>query len=356
MLCRDREAGMTMGDDEAWLAFERRDRSADGRFVVAVTTTRIYCRPSCPARRPKRENVRMFGSNQAAEEAGFRPCLRCKPDAVARDDAALERAKSLIEHSGETLRLDRLASEVSYAPHHFQRLFTRRFGLSPAAYQRAVRLERARVSLGKGGRVTDAIYEAGYSAPSRFYEDAKALAMPPANARDGGRGQVIRWARANSPFGPLLVAATERGLCRLSFEEDEAELRRRYPAAEFIEDVQAPLIQAALAAISDAKLAASLPVDVPGTAFQQRVWAELRKIPAGETRSYLDIARALGDPKATRAVGSANGANPVAIIVPCHRVLRNDGAIGGYAGGVERKRALLAAETKVAQGSLPLLS
>lgn len=167
---------------------------------------------------------------------------------------------------------------------------------------------------------------------------------------------IINWARVDSRFGPLLIAATERGLCRVSFDEDLAALQRRYPAAELIENAEAPLIQATLAAIEKPALAASLPTDVTGTAFQQRVWAELRRIPPGETRSYLDIARALGDPNATRAVGTANGANPIAIIVPCHRVVRNDGSLGGYAGGLERKRDLLAAETKLVQGSLPLLS
>lgn len=339
-----------------WAAFERRDRAADDRFVVAVTTTRIYCRPSCPARRPKREHVLFFTAKGDAVAAGYRACLRCKPDEAARDKQAVARALALLKVADEPLRLDALATAVGYAPHHFQRLFTREVGVSPAAWQRGKRLHEADRRLGEGASVTQAIYDAGYSAPSRFYEDARALGMAPAAARRGGQGMVIHWASVQSSVGTLLIAATERGLCRITFEEDEAALRRRFPVAELVEDEQAPLIQAALAAIREPALAASLPTDVPGTTFQQRVWAELRRIPPGETRSYLDIARALGDPMATRAVGTANGANPVAIIVPCHRVVRNDGSLGGYAGGLDRKRALLDAETKAAQGSLPFSS
>ncbi|WP_338503770.1 methylated-DNA--[protein]-cysteine S-methyltransferase [Sphingomonas kaistensis] len=339
-------------EQSAWEAFEARDRKADDRFVVVVSTTRIYCRPSCPARRPRREHVRFFPTGEEAVTAGYRACLRCTPDTVARDRAAVAAALTLLEQAEEKLSLDALASAVGYAPHHFQRLFTRDVGVSPAAWQRARRLNDADRRLGDGASVADAIYEAGYSAPSRFYADAKAAGLKPAALRKGGEGMIIDWARVESAFGPLLIAATERGLCRVCFDEDEAALRGRYPAATFNENPDAPLIQAALAAIDDPALAASLPTDVSGTAFQQRVWAELRRIPPGETRSYLDIARALGDPNATRAVGTANGANPIAIIVPCHRVVRNDGSLGGYAGGLERKKDLLAAETKHAQGSL----
>ena len=341
-----------MDEEAAWQAFEARDRRADDRFVVAVSTTRIYCRPSCPARRPRREHVRFYSTGEEAVAAGYRACLRCRPDTVTRDRAAVAAALTLLEQAEEKLSLQALAGAVGYAPHHFQRLFTRDVGVSPAAWQRARRLDEADRRLGAGASVTDAIYEAGYSTPSRFYADAKAAGLRPAALRKGGEGMVIDWARVDSAFGPLLIAATERGLCQVSFDENEAALRGRYPAATFNENPDAPLIQAALAAIADPALAASLPTDVSGTVFQQRVWAELRRIPPGETRSYLDIARALGDPNATRAVGTANGANPIAIIVPCHRVVRNDGSLGGYAGGLERKKDLLAAETKQAQGSL----
>jgi AraC family transcriptional regulator of adaptative response/methylated-DNA-[protein]-cysteine methyltransferase len=339
-------------EQAAWEAFERRDRAADDRFVVAVSTTRIYCRPSCPARRPRREHVRFYGAGREAAAAGYRACLRCKPAEVARDRAAVAAALKVLEEAEATVPLQVLASAVGYAPHHFQRLFTRDVGVSPAAWQRARRLIAADRCLSEGAGVTDAIYEAGYSAPSRFYADAKAAGLKPAALRKGGDGMIINWARVDSAFGPLLIAATEHGLCRVSFDEDETALQRRYPVAELVENPEAPLIVAARAATADPALAASLPTDVSGTAFQQRVWAELRRIPPGETRSYLDIARALGDPNATRAVGTANGANPIAIIVPCHRVVRNDGSLGGYAGGLERKKDLLAAETKQSQGSL----
>ena len=341
-----------ISEEEAWDAFERRDRSADERFVVAVTTTRSYCRPSCPARRPRREHVRFFGQGSEAVAAGYRSCLRCRPDEAARDKQAVSRALTLLRQAEAPFSLEALATAVGYAPHHFQRLFTREVGVSPAAWQRARRLRQADQRLSEGASVAEAMYDAGYSAPSRFYEDAKALGMAPAKARKGGQGMIIHWAKVDSPFGPLLIAATERGLCRVSFDEDVDAMRRRYPSAELVENDGAPLIVAARAAIDDPALAASLPTDVSGTAFQQRVWAELRRIPPGETRSYLDIARALGDPNATRAVGTANGANPIAIIVPCHRVVRNDGTLGGYAGGLERKKDLLAAETKQSQGSL----
>ena len=341
--------------EAAWRAFSMRDRRSDGRFVVAVTTTRIYCRPSCPARHPKRENVRFYADGVQAATAGFRACLRCKPDEVSRDEAAIAKALSLLDRAEEPMHLAVLAQAVGYAPHHFQRLFTRVVGLSPAAYARIRRADRAAQALERSPTVTDAIYEAGYNAPSRFYADAgRQLGMTPSVWRDGGRGETIRWFIAESMLGRLLVAATERGICRLTFDENEEALRRRFPNATLIHDSAAPLIVAALAAVADPKSAHKIPLDVAGTAFQQRVWAELSRIPPGETRSYLDIARALGDPNATRAVGTANGANPVAVLVPCHRVVRHDGSLGGYAGGLDRKRALLAAEAALRQDILPL--
>ncbi|MCW3797425.1 methylated-DNA--[protein]-cysteine S-methyltransferase [Sphingomonas sp. BN140010] len=336
---------MRLGEDEAWAAFERRDRRYDGRFVVAVLTTRIYCRPSCAARRPLRQNVRFYDEATGAAAAGFRACLRCRPDAVARDEVAVAEARDLIAAAEQPLRLEQVAAAVGYAPHHFQRLFTRRVGLSPAAFARALRAERAATALEESATVTDAIYEAGYSGPSRFYADAeRQLGMTPSAWRDGGRGATIRWAIAETELGPLLVAATERGICRLTFGEDEAALRRRFPHAELVHDPDTPLIGAALSAAADPKAPHDLPIDVEGSSFQQRVWAELRRIPPGETRSYADIAAAVGQPGAVRAVGTANGANPVAVLVPCHRVIRSDGSLGGYAGGLDRKRKLLAAE------------
>lgn len=338
-----------------WEAFERRDRSWDGRVIGAVRTTGIYCKPSCPARRPKREHVELFRDGDSARAAGYRACLRCRPDEVGRDREAVARAIALLEQAEEPPRLEALAAAVGYAPHHFQRLFTREMGVSPAVYARGLRAQRAERSLEESASVTDAIYEAGYAAPSRFYEEAGSrLGMTPSAWRDGGRGATIRFAVVESPLGPLLVAATEKGICRLTFDEDEAALRRRFPSATVSADdgSMAALIAGVLQAVATPAAMPDLPLDVAGTAFQQAVWAELRKIPPGETRSYGDIAAAVGQPGAVRAVGTANGSNPVAILVPCHRVIRSDGTLGGYAGGLERKRKLLEAETEGRQGSL----
>jgi AraC family transcriptional regulator of adaptative response/methylated-DNA-[protein]-cysteine methyltransferase len=257
------------------------------------------------------------------------------------------RAVHLIEQAEEPPRLGDLADAVGYAEHHFQRIFTRDMGVSPAAYARAIRARRAEVHLQEDKSVTEAIYDAGYSAPSRFYEDARQrLGMTPSAWRDGGRGETIRYVVTDSPLGPLLVAATPKGICRLTFDEDESALRRRFPNADILPDdgTIAPWVEGALQAINAPQSAPELPIDVHGTAFQEAVWRELRRIPLGETRSYADIARAVGDPNATRAVGTANGSNPVAVLVPCHRVIRSDGTLGGYAGGLDRKKKLLAAE------------
>jgi AraC family transcriptional regulator of adaptative response/methylated-DNA-[protein]-cysteine methyltransferase len=338
---------ITINEDEAWAAFVARDRNADGRFVGAVATTGIYCKPSCPARHPKREHVSFFADGGAARAAGFRACLRCRPDEVGRDRAAVAKAAALIEAAAETVRLADLAAAVGYAPHHFQRLFTRDLGVSPAAYARAVRARRAEAELEEDKSVTDAIYDAGYAAPSRFYADAGArLGMTPSAWRDGGRGAVIRWVVADSPLGPLLIAATDKGICRLTFGEDEGALQRKFPNADIRPDdgTIAPWVAAALAAITRPEAGTDVPIDVRGTAFQERVWQALRKIPAGETRSYAEIAAAVGQPGAVRAVGTANGSNPVSVLVPCHRVIRSDGTLGGYGGGLPNKRILLANE------------
>ena len=343
-----RPAMMPMTDDEeAWAAFERRDRRWDGRVIGAVSTTGIYCKPSCPARRPKREHVEFFADGDAARAAGYRACLRCKPDEVGRDREAVARAVKLMAQAEDTPRLDELAAAVGYAPHHFQRLFTREMGVSPAAYARGLRSGKAQQNLSKDKSVTEAIYDSGYAAPSRFYADAKdRMGMTPSAWRDGGRGETIRYAMLDTPLGQMLVAATNKGICRLTFDEDVASLKRRFPNADIqpADTAMASLISGVLQAIETPAAAHDLPIDVAGTAFQEAVWRELRKIPVGETRSYADIAAAIGDPKATRAVGTANGSNPVAVLVPCHRVIRSDGTLGGYAGGLDRKRKLLAAE------------
>jgi AraC family transcriptional regulator, regulatory protein of adaptative response / methylated-DNA-[protein]-cysteine methyltransferase len=347
----------SVNDEEAWFAFERRDRSWDGRVIGAVMTTGIYCKPSCPVRRPKREHVEFFDNAASARTAGYRACLRCRPDDIGRDREAVAKAVRLIERSEEAPNLSDLAAEVGYAPHHFQRIFTRDVGVSPAAYARALRVNRATDVLGENGSVTDAIYEAGYSGPSRFYADAKArLGMTPSAWRDGGRGETIRYVVKDSPLGPLLVAATSKGICRLTFDEDESVLKRRFPNATVLPDdgTISAWAEGALMAIEHPAQTPELPIDVRGTAFQEAVWKELRRIPLGETRSYADIAAAVGQPQAVRAVGTANGSNPVAVLVPCHRVIRSDGSLGGYAGGLDRKRQLLQAEKAGGQTAFDL--
>jgi AraC family transcriptional regulator of adaptative response/methylated-DNA-[protein]-cysteine methyltransferase len=345
--------------DTAWAAFMRRDRSWDGRVVGAVKTTGIYCKPSCPARRPKREHVIFYASTEEARAAGFRPCLRCKPDEVGRDREAVAAAVKLIERAEEAPSLAELATAVGYAPHHFQRIFKRDLGVSPAEYARGLRNRRTEQALKANGRVTDAVYDAGYQSPSGFYSDAKErLGMTPSAWRDGGRGETIRWTTFDSPLGQMLIAATSKGICRLTFDDSEDSLRRLFPNATVVRDEGGlkELVEGALAAIERPLAAPDLPIDVAGTAFQEAVWRELRKIPAGETRSYAEIAAAIGQPKAVRAVGTANGDNHVAVLIPCHRVIRSDGSLGGYAGGLDRKRKLLAAEGRQdASPELPLV-
>ncbi len=337
--------------DFAHTAFERRDRLLDGRFVGAVKTTGIYCKPSCPARRSKRENVEFFDTCEAARAAGYRPCRRCRPDEIGRDREAVAKAIALIERSETALKLDDLAAAVGYAPHHFQRLFKRDTGLTPSAYMRDITMKRAMHTMKRGGRITDAIYDAGYSGPSRFYaETGKRLGMTPSAWRNGGAGVTIRWTVVPTSLGAMLIAATDRGICRLSFDEGEAEVRRRFPKARIERggDGLTALAESAVAAVENPARTPRLPLDIAGTAFQQAVWAELQRIPPGETRSYAQIAAAVGKPSAVRAAGSANGANNVAVLIPCHRVVRSDGGLGGYAYGLDRKQKLLDAERNAA--------
>jgi AraC family transcriptional regulator, regulatory protein of adaptative response / methylated-DNA-[protein]-cysteine methyltransferase len=331
--------------NQAWAAFSRRDRAYDGRFVGAVRTTGIYCKPSCPARHPKREHVRFYESPEAARAAGFRACLRCRPDEVGRDRQAVAEAVRLLD-AGAAPTLAVLAARVGYAPHHFQRLFTRATGVSPAAYARARRSEAAAGALQTESSVTEAIYAAGYSGPSRFYADAERLGMRPSAWARGGAGVTIRWTVVATSLGPLLIAATERGLCRVAFEEDGAALARRFPRAT-IEPGGAALAELAAqvaALVESPERDADLPLDVRGTAFQEAVWRALKAIPAGETRTYAELAALAGRPEAVRAAGTACGANPLAVVVPCHRAKRTDGTLGGYAYGLERKAALLTRE------------
>lgn len=333
----------TIDPDAAWQAFAARDRAHDGRFIVAVHTTGIYCKPSCPARHPKRENVTFYPDADAARLAGYRACLRCKPDEVGRDRIAVARAVALIAAAEEAIPLEELAARVGYAPHHFHRLFKRATGVTPAAYFRGLRAGRAAEALREEESVTGAIYAAGYSAPSRFYDDgARRLGMSPSAWRKGGAGVTIRWTVADTSLGRLLIAATDKGLCRVAFDEDALALARHFPSAEIVPGggALADLAARVVEKVESPDRDLNLPLDVRGTAFQEAVWQALRETPAGETRSYAQLAAAAGNARAVRAAGSACGANGLAVVIPCHRAQRSDGGTGGYAWGLDRKRAL----------------
>ena len=340
---------MMLTDDECWAAASARDRSFDGRFITGVLTTGIYCRPSCPARHPHRHNVRFFADGEAARAAGLRACKRCSPDDVSREERAVLSAIAAIKAAEQPLALAALASETGYSMAHFQRVFSRHTGLSPAAYARALMAERAADALTSEGSVTEAIYAAGYSGPSRFYEANEGrLGMTPSVWAAGGKGATIHWAVVETSLGSMLVAATDKGVCRLSFGEGREALERRFPQAGMVEG--GADFAALLAQVVDAVEAPGdfghIPLDVKGTAFQEAVWRELQRIPKGETRTYAQLAAAVGKPKAVRAAGSANGANNVAVLIPCHRVIRTGGHLGGYAYGLEIKRKLLEKEAK----------
>ncbi|QJB68986.1 bifunctional DNA-binding transcriptional regulator/O6-methylguanine-DNA methyltransferase Ada [Parasphingorhabdus halotolerans] len=334
-------------DKTAWQAMSNRDRSFDGKFVTGVLSTGIYCRPSCAARHPKRENVRFFAKPEQAEEAGLRACLRCLPKDVARDDAAVKAVIDVIRMAETAPKLEELGALTGYSPTHVQRIFKRETGLSPAAYARAIRSERVKDALENGATVTEAIYDAGYGSASRFYEDAgKRMGMNASVWKNGGAGVVVHWANVETSLGTMMVAATDKGVCCLSFNEGDKELRERFPKADLLQggDELQKLLGDVIAQVEMPGRPHNIPLDVAGTAFQEAVWQELRKIPEGETRSYAHIAAAIGKPKAVRAVGSANGANNVAVLIPCHRVVRSDGTMGGYAYGLEIKEKLLEKE------------
>jgi len=338
-------------DEARWVAVLARDHAYDGAFVFAVRTTGVYCRPGCPARRPKPENVVFFESAQAAEAAGFRACLRCRPDAATGDGARLQavlRACRLIAESETPPTLGALADAAGMSRFHFQRVFKRELGMTPKQYADAQRQARARAALRSAATVTEALYDAGYDSAARFYAQAgRALGMSPGDYKAGGRGQAIWYALADSALGRVLVAGTARGLCAIFFGDAdaalEAELRTCFPNARLVaaDEAMREWVAEAVAYIDMPKGVFQLPLDIQGTAFQQKVWAALRDIPFGETVTYAELALRVGAPAATRAVASACGANPAAVAVPCHRVLRSDGGLGGYRWGIERKRRLL---------------
>lgn len=347
---------MEMDERGRWQAVMGRDARFDGAFVYAVRSTGIYCRPSCPSRRPRREQVTFFNLPRAAEGAGFRSCRRCRPAQVSARDprvARVERVCRYIDaHLDSALPLARLAGEAGLSPHHFQRTFKQLMGISPRQYAEARRLASFKAQVRKGETVTSAIYGAGYGSGSRLYERAsRQLGMTPSAYRKGGRGMQLRYAVAASPLGRLLVAATERGIAAVSLGESEAALedalRAEYPAATVERDdvALAPRVRAVLDRLAGSG-GPELPLDINATAFQWRVWQELLRIPAGATRSYGEVARALGRPSAARAVARACASNPVALVIPCHRVVASDGSLGGYRWGAERKKRLLEREAR----------
>ena len=347
----------TLDPEAAWAAVLSRDSRSDGGFVYAVASTGVYCRPSCPSRRPDRRRVAFFSTPAAAEAAGYRACRRCRPaSASSPGDERVERAVAFLDaHLDEPLTLARLGLEVGLSPAHLQRDFKRRIGLSPKEYVDARRAERLKERLKGGDTVTDATYEAGYGAPSRLYEQAPArLGMTPGTFRRGGRGATIHYTVAASPLGRLLVAATERGVCAVMLGDDDdalaADLRRDFPQAAIVraDAALAEPVSSTLRYLGGEMPALDLPLDLAATTFQWRVWKALTEIPPGETRSYGEIAAAIGAPGAARAVGRACGSNRVALAVPCHRAVPAAGGPGGYRWGPERKRRLLALEREAA--------
>ncbi len=346
--------GIPITDDARYDAIRRRDAALDGAFVYSVRTTGVYCRPNCPARLARRENVRFHPTPADARAAGFRACLRCQPDGVgiaARHAAAVQRACRLIEAAEEPPTLAAIAAAAGLSPHHLHRVFRAATGVTPKAYADAHLARRAADGLRGGASVTEAIYGAGYSAPSRFYEQSAArLGMTPGAYRRGGPGAAIRFAVGQCSLGAVLVAATARGVCAILLGDDPdalvRDLQDRFPQAALDgEDGAFDATVARVVAFVDApRRGLDLPLDIGGTAFQQRVWAALQAIPPGETRSYAQVAAGIGNPAAVRAVAGACAANPLAVAVPCHRVVRLDGNLSGYRWGIERKRALLARE------------
>ncbi len=340
-------------EDARWQAVVERDRRQDGRFVTGVRTTGIYCRPSCAARRPRRENVTFFDGPQSARTAGFRACRRCHPDDAADPRPAwVGRVCRKIEEDvadGVRPTLERLSAIAGVGPYHLQRTFKAFLGLSPRQYAEAVRRDRFRRELKDGRPVSDAAYEAGFGSSARAYAGAS-LGMTPGAYRRGGKGLYLGYSVVDTSLGRLLVAATDQGVSMVALGDDderlEAALHDEFPAArvERDDDRFRPWVTQVLARIEDPAARIDLPLDLKATAFQLRVWEELRAIPSGETRSYSDVARALGRPRAARAVARACATNPAAIVIPCHRVVGSDGRTGGYRWGAQRKRALLLRE------------
>jgi AraC family transcriptional regulator of adaptative response/methylated-DNA-[protein]-cysteine methyltransferase len=341
-------------DEQRWEAVLRRDRAADGAFIVAVRTTGVYCRPWCPSRTPHRANIRFYPDCAAAEAAGFRACKRCRPNQPSpweQQAAAIVSACRTIEAAEEVPSLDELARAAGMSRFHFQRAFKQTTGTTPRAYAAGRRARRAREELERPGKIVDAIYAAGFNSGSRFYaQSSERLGMTPTAFQRGGAGETIRFAAGRCSLGALLVAATERGICAIWLGDDaEAlvhQLEERFHDAKLIGgDAEFERLVATVAGFVDAPARGlDLPLDVRGTAFEQRVWQALRTIPAGATAGYGEVAERIGRAGAARAVAQACAANPLAVAIPCHRVVRTNGALGGYRWGIDRKRELLARE------------
>ena len=347
-------------DLKRWRAVLARDRAADGRFVYGVQTTQIYCRPTCPSRRPKREHARFFDHAADTERAGFRPCLRCKPHEVSREQRVVARLRALLERYPAPT-LSELAAEVDLSPTYVQRLFKKVTGLSPKRYASALRAEKLSGELKIQDTVTGAMYEAGYGSSHALYRtSSQELGMKPKAYQAGGRGEKVRYALVDTSLGRMLLAATDKGVCALRFGEgcvgeDEAlleELKAEFPNATLQQDAASlkPLIEEVKAHLEGALPTLNLPLDVQATDFQRRVWDALQRIPYGETRSYAELARLIGQPKAVRAVARACATNPVALGIPCHRIVRSSGRLSGYRWGAQRKQQLLAREAAQSGG------
>jgi AraC family transcriptional regulator, regulatory protein of adaptative response / methylated-DNA-[protein]-cysteine methyltransferase len=341
-------------DQQKWEAVLRRDRTSDGQFVFGVSSTGIYCRPSCPSRRPRRENVSFYMNAQDAQRAGLRACLRCKPDSSSALPEFIELARTLLERDADVpLTLSALAAKCRVSPFHLQREFKRSFGVSPKEYRRAIRMKEFKGGVRKAASVTEAMFDAGFASSRSFYENAgDALGMTPSSYKRGAASEVLRWAIFATKLGRMVAIGSSRGLCSLEFVDDEAGaeefLHKEYPRATLVrdQDAMATTIAAVRSLVESGLTMKNIPLDLRGTAFQLAVWNYLRNIPPGETRSYTEVARGIRQPTAVRAVARACATNRIAVVVPCHRVVRSGGEISGYKWGPERKKKLLASERK----------
>ena len=353
-----------LNEDQCWKAVLEKDKAKDGEFYFGVATTGVYCRPSCPSRAPLRKNVRFFETRAEAEREGLRACLRCRPASITQADSNRLRIRRLCEHirqncqSGESLGLEELSRQVGLSPFHLQRTFKEIVGISPKEYVEACRIEALKGALRSNESVTEAIYEAGFGSSSRVYERVDTrLGMTPSEYRDGGKGVSISYVSVASPLGMMMIGATDRGLCSVQFGESHEELlgmlRAEYPAAK-LEQMKSPYpdefdswIKSLLRYLRREQIRLDVPVDVQGSAFQMKVWKYLQTIPYGDVQSYSEVAAAVGDPNAVRAVARACARNRVALVIPCHRVIRGNGELAGYRWGLERKRILIDSERAV---------